>query len=294
MELIFNELSLQPSVVNAQIANLLVEKLIKTYAQAKSKGFKKIRFHKIFEEIALLEGYTFLDWLNNTTNRNFKDLLLGARVYPFISEEDEWAQEEYLNRRYFFENEFIEKTQPQGLAAAIIYESLTISLATHDYWKQHQLQVFVVDENLANILIVENVNLANIVLVENVNNVCEATGFESSAIQDFIDSISTPVLKSSPLAFDQKEIHLRDDHGKDKLKKFGTRLLQSEYVVAVINSLPFNPKATNLIRKTYADGKIEMVLYWEDKGLGLVIQTTGRNIHETNAIAKILADEYDN
>jgi len=145
-----------------------------------------------------------------------------------------------------------------------------------------QLQVFIVDENLANVLIVENVN-----------NVCEDKGFESPAIQDFIDSISTPILISSTLAPKQKEIHLRDDHGKDKIKEFATRLLQSEYVVSVINSLPFNPRATNLIRKTYADGRIEMVMYWEDKGLGLVIQTTGRNIHETNEIAKILADEYD-
>ncbi|MFZ4477479.1 MAG: hypothetical protein ACOYPR_19950 [Saprospiraceae bacterium] len=94
MELIFNELSLKPSVDNAQIANTLVEKLIKTYAQAKSKGFRKIRFHQVFEDIALLEGYTFLDWLNHTTNRNFKDLLLGARVYPFIGEGDDWAEDE--------------------------------------------------------------------------------------------------------------------------------------------------------------------------------------------------------
>ena len=107
MELIFNELSLKPSVDNAQIANTLVEKLIKTYAQAKSKGFRKIRFHQVFEDIALLEGYTFLDWLNHTTNRNFKDLLLGARVYPFISEGDDWAEDEYFKRRYFFENDFM-------------------------------------------------------------------------------------------------------------------------------------------------------------------------------------------
>jgi hypothetical protein len=283
MELIFNELSLKPSVDNAQIANTLVEKLIKTYAQAKSKGFRKIRFHQVFEDIALLEGYTFLDWLNHTTNRNFKDLLLGARVYPFISEGDDWAEDEYLKRRYFFENDFIEKTEPQGLAAAVIYKTLAVSLATHDYWKMRQLQVFIVDENLTNDSIVENVH-----------NVCEDTGFESPEIQDFIDSISTPVLIPSTLDPEQKEIHLRDDHGKDKIKAFATRLLQSEYVVSVINSLPFNPHATNLIRKTYADGRIEMVMYWEDKGLGLVIQTTGRNIHETNAIAKILTDEYDN
>jgi len=283
MELIFNELSLQPSVGNAQTANLLVENLIKTYSQARSRGFKKIRFHQVFEEIALLEGYTFSDWLKNTTNRTFKDLLLTAKVYPFINEEDDWAEIEYLKCRYFFENEFIARTEPQGLASAVIYETLAISLATHEYWKQHQLPVLVIDENLEGIL-----------LAKSVNNVCESSDFESSVIQDFIGSISTPVLEPSVLVFNQKEIHLRDDHGKEKLTKFGKKILQSQYVVSVINSLPFNPKATNLIRKTYADGKIEMVLYWEDKGYGLVIQTTGRNIHETNLIAKILTEEYDN
>ena len=281
MELIFNELSLQPLIDNVHVANLLVENLIKTYSQARSRGFKKIRFHKVFEEIVLLEDYTFSDWLNNTTNRTLKDLVLSAKIYPFLIEEDERAENEYLQRRYYFENEFIEKVEPQGLTAAIIYETLAISLATHDYWKQHHLQVFVTGENLG------------ISLVK-VNNVCEASGFESLIIQNFVASISTPVLKPSVLAFNQKEIHLRDDHGKDKLDKFGKKLLQSEYVVCVINSLPFNPKATNLIRKTYADGKVELVLYWEDKGYGLVIQTTGRNIHETNLIAKMLADEYDN
>ena len=281
MELIFNELSLQPLIKNEHTANWLVENLIKTYSQAKSRGFKKIRFHEVFEEIVLFEGYTFSDWLNNTTNRTLKDLLLAAKVYPFIIEEDDWAENEYLERRYFFENEFIEKTEPQGLAAAIIYETLSISLATHDYWKQHHLQVVVTGGNL-------DISLTK------VNNVCEVTDFESSTIQNFIGRISTPVLISSVLAFNQKEIHLRDDHGKDKLDKFGKKLLQSEYVLCVINSLPFNPKVTNLIRKTYADGKIELVLYWEDKGYGLVIQTTGRNIHETNSIAKILAEEYDN
>jgi len=283
MELIFNELSLQPSVSDTHSANLLVEKLIQTYSKAKSHGFKKIRFHQVFEEISLLDDYTFSDWLKNTTSRTLKDLLLSAKVYPFISDGDEWAENEYLSRRYFFENEFVERTEPRGLAAAIIYETLTISLASHEHWKQSQLRVFVTDENLEGIL-----------PTENVNNVCETIHFESPIIQDFVGKITTPVIVPTKLPLNQKTIHLRDDHGKDKLKKFGERLFQSNYVISVINSLPFNPKATNLIHKTHADGKIEIVLYWEDKGIGLVIQSTGRNIHETNAIAKILDEEYDN
>jgi hypothetical protein len=282
MELIFNELSLQPTASDPHSAQLLVEKIAQTYSKAKSQGFQKIRFHEVFEQIALTEGYTFSDWLNTTSNRTLKDLLLAAKVYPFINEKDEWAETEYLKQRYFFENEFIERTEPQGLAAAIIYQTLSLSLLNHEYWQRVELPVSVSGEYLEGILIAKRVF-----------NVCETTSFENVVIQEFIGKITSPTLIGTEIAPDQKILHLRDDHGKDKLERFGKRLLQSQYVVSVINSLPFNPKATNLIRKTYPDGKIELVLYWEDKGYGLVIQTTGRNIHETNAIAEILVEDYD-
>ncbi len=282
MELIFNEISLQPAVSNIHIVDEKVRIFLKTYAAAKMHGFRKVRFYKPAEEIELLSNYTFLDWLNNSKNRTHKDLLLSAKIHPFIKIDDEYSENEYLNRRYFFENEFIERTEPQGLASAILYETLSISLATHDYWKNQQLPVFITDENIEGTLICKTVF-----------NVCEEDNLKSSAILDFIASITTPVLLLTEIKPADKKIHLRDDHGKDKIEVFGKRLFQSEYVVSIINSLPFNPKATNLIRKTYSDGKIEIVLYWEDKGYGFIVQTTGRNIHETNAIAQILIEKFD-
>ena len=282
MELIFNELSLQPAIDSTREANSLVGKLMEMFSKAEKLGFRKIRFHSALEERELLEGYTFLDWLNTTKNKTLKNWLLGVRVSPFIKTGDERAENEYLSRRYFFENEFIERTEPQGLAAAIIYHTPSVSLPTHEYWKKTTLPVFVVDENVEGVLILKDVH-----------NVCEAASFENEAILDFVGTITTPVLIITELKPDDKKVHLRDDHGKDKLEQFSKRLLQSEYVISVINSLPFNSKATNFIRKTHADGRIELVLYWEDAGYGMAIQTTGRNIHETNAIAEYLKNEFD-
>ena len=74
---------------------------------------------------------------------------------------------------------------------------------------------------------------------------------------------------------------------------FAKKLVVSKYIVSVINSLPFNPRAINLIKEIYPDGKIELVLYWEDKGIGLIVQTTGKNYRETEEIARILKDEFD-
>jgi len=89
-----------------------------------------------------------------------------------------------------------------------------------------------------------------------------------------------------------KIISLRDDHGKDILEKFAKKIRRSPYVVKIVNSLPFNPKQTNPIRRTYADGIVEFVLTWTDAGYGLCIQTTGRNLAETNSIAIHLKQEF--
>lgn len=190
-------MSLQPAPQDTHSANGLIDKMIKTHAKAKSLGFKKIRFHRVFEEIALLDGYTFRDWLHKTNNRLFKYLLLAAKVYPFINEEDEWAENEYLSRRYFFENDFIGRIEPQGLAAAIIYETLSVSLATHDFWKKEELPVFVTDETPEGVM-----------LAKNIFNICAETSFESAAILDFVGRITDPVLLKTDIKPDEKDFKL--------------------------------------------------------------------------------------
>jgi putative CRISPR-associated protein (TIGR02619 family) len=91
---------------------------------------------------------------------------------------------------------------------------------------------------------------------------------------------------------EQKNIHLRDDHGKDVLQRFSEKIRRSPYVKRIINSLPFNPKQINPILGTTSDGVIDFVLTWTDPGFGLCIQTTGRNKAETNTIALHLVKEF--
>ena len=91
---------------------------------------------------------------------------------------------------------------------------------------------------------------------------------------------------------EHKPINLRDDSGKDILEAFAKKIRRSSYVKKIVNSLPFNPSQINPIRRTYPNGIVEFVLTWEDKGLGLCIQTTGRNLAETNSIALHLKKEF--
>ncbi|NEQ47564.1 MAG: putative CRISPR-associated protein [Leptolyngbya sp. SIOISBB] len=91
---------------------------------------------------------------------------------------------------------------------------------------------------------------------------------------------------------DQKPIKLRDDHGKDVLEDFAQKIRQYPYVTAIVNSLPFNPKALHPIRRAKPNGLIEFVLTWTDVGYGICIQTTGRTRAETNTVAIHLAKTY--
>lgn len=91
-----------------------------------------------------------------------------------------------------------------------------------------------------------------------------------------------------------KKIKLSGDHhGNDKLEVFARKLFRSRYVKEVINNIDFSPTAVNLIKEKYTDGTIDIVLYWEDAGYGMKIQTTGRNYRETEAIAEIIRKNFD-
>lgn len=90
----------------------------------------------------------------------------------------------------------------------------------------------------------------------------------------------------------RKPISLRDDSGKDVLEAFAKKIRRSPYVKQIINSLPFNSYLKTPIRRTYSNGIVEFVLTWTDEGYGLCIQTTGRNLTETNTIALHLQKEF--
>lgn len=107
---------------------------------------------------------------------------------------------------------------------------------------------------------------------------------QETAILNRIPQDTTPATK--------KNISIRDDHGKDVLEDFAKKIVQSPYVKEIVNSLPFNPKANNPIRRAKENGIVEFVLTWEDAGYGLCIQTTGRNLAETNTIALHLKEKY--
>lgn len=92
---------------------------------------------------------------------------------------------------------------------------------------------------------------------------------------------------------ERKQITLSGDHhGNDELEKFAKKLCRSPFVREVVNSLQYNSYQRYPIRRAKADGIVDFVLTWTDKGLGLCVQTTGRNQTETNTIALHLVKKF--
>ncbi|MDR0828496.1 MAG: hypothetical protein LBN95_00075 [Prevotellaceae bacterium] len=270
MELIFNELSIK-EFANQHVADETLQSFAKTAAEARQKGFRHIRSH-IDKSQILYSGCNI--------SKTYKDLLFGMIITPFIKDEDTEIVDNYIVANYYFENleNGFEKTSCVGLAGAYLYDTLSISLPTHQVWNNHKLPI----------LIEKNNNLST----DFVFNVSAKESFNIQEIADFIENNSNVSLIGSKLQPYEKQIALRDDHGKDKLQEFANKIIHNEYVVEIINSLPFNPKSARFIKNIYKNGKIELVLYKEDKGLGMIIQTTGRNYRETEAIAKILEEKF--
>jgi hypothetical protein len=282
MELFYNELSQVPVSNNKYLANQKVTRFIDCYKTILPKGFSHIRFSKQFHEIEIAGGYTLANWLNETSQRNYKDLILGARTFPFIKADDVWAEDEYIKHQFFFENidPPFERSECMGLAAAQIYDSISISFSGTPIWEKNALNISKVNEETQSSDVLE------------VTNIFSADCSENEVIKLFIERVSEIVLIPSNLQPLEKTIQFRDDHGTDVLNAFARRIRNSPYVSGIVNSLPWNSQSSNFIRRVYPTGLIEVVLYWTDNGLGMVIQTTGRNLRETEEIARLLEEEY--
>jgi len=124
------------------------------------------------------------------------------------------------------------------------------------------------------------------------NDIVEFSELGEILYTDYIDS-QFSIIVESQLKIENKKIEIRDDHGKDKLLQFAKKLVRSSYINGVVNSLPYNPAEKNFIHKVREEGLIELVLTETDKGLGLVVHTTGRNLKETLRIAAILNNEFN-
>ncbi len=275
-ELIFNELSISMKAADQAEACSVVSRFFQTYKAASLHGFKGIRYEQSFDHIELATGFSLNDFCQMPQFRTYGSLLLGLARHPYIESDTE--EEKRFISNYFYLLRDGEKIPVEGLGVVYLYQTVAISFAIEDYWHK----------NVVHNLYIEGDEDGEYPVI----SIADASHCECKEFSDFKEAYEPLELKLCETLPANKHIELRDDHGKDVLEAFAKRICKSPYVIKVINSLPFNPKERNFIHKVYDDGRIEIVLTDTEKGLGMVLQSTGSNHRETLTIAKMLADKY--
>jgi len=272
MELIFNELSLRDKPDSEHKAISILENFAITCSSFKKEGFNKLRVESDFWTSIYFDNRNLTDFLQKIPSRTQKSFLRSFIRKPYIADDFiSEADEKYVQNEYFYET-----IEVVGLAYAHLLNTIAVSLLTSSIWEKTEIQV------------IEKTNTS-----ENQISVKSASKPEHTIYhKDWIENQKPITLLRTNKKPEEKEIKLRNDHGKDILNNFSKKLINSEYVVRIINSLPFNPTETNFIHKIYPNGQIEIVLTDTDQGFGIIIQTTGRNLRETTEISNILENEY--
>ncbi|MCG8319767.1 MAG: hypothetical protein MI921_09725 [Cytophagales bacterium] len=279
MELMLNELSISPPSSDKYQANDKMIQFAQTVNQARQKGFKNIRSHHHTSDIVLTDGYSLYNWLNNKeVPEDYRNFLYGTIVLPFIKDEDEEIADQYIEANFSFEDitHGYPKTECLGLAAAHLYETLSISFASAPVWCRIQLPLIIEKDQVLN--------------TEQVFNLFSIQSFKDAGLAAFVENLGNIELQETTIKPEDKKITLfGDHHGKKELQALCDKLKNDPFVKEM-RSTGFG--GTQFIRKIYSNGAIEIALTKTDSRYALWVQTTGRNYRETAAIAERLKERY--
>lgn len=282
MNIFFNELSFEPLSANDYELTTKFKTMLALFNTMKNDfGTSHIFFPANYSELKVLDGKTLLAWISQSSPSQ-KNLILSVLKRPFTN--DFVLQPERTISSYYFSDESLGMHARDcfGLSTAYITESFSISLCNHKVWESDYIAI---TEIFSQDMQERSVTVFNIYSTEQIQN---------QHIYDKLLSLTQLELITTQLEPDQKTIKLSGDHhGNDKLLHFAKKLLKSKYVISVVNNIAFKPSATKLVHKCNPDGTMEIVLHWEDEGFGMLVETTGRNLQETEAIGNLIMAEFD-
>lgn len=284
MELVFNEISFLPISNNEVVLKGHFINMLKLYDKTRELyGFKHLIFPSTIGDIKVTADKTFVQWASSIQHQGEKNKILSVPfVRPFANEVLAESVKELHKYYYTNEEAGIQEEYCIGLPTAYLKEKLTISLATNTCWNTSKI-VFkeIINDDLE----------TNDVSVRNISDVTHLA--EDDIEKELMYSGKLELKNRSKIPTDDDITLSGNHHGNKELKAFARKIFKNEYVESVINNIDFSPKEINFIKNIYSDGKIELVLHWESAGYGMVIQTTGKNYRETEAIAEILKKEFD-
>lgn len=278
----FNELTLQPLCADETDMHKRVTLYARTIKEAQSSlGTKIVRYDDDLAGIKLSEDVTLRDFCAKHKREAGVLAILSSATMPQVNPDDEKEYKAYENTLASVEIEGKQEVSA-GLTSAYVYDVPSIGFASSEFWANVMHDVHVMSDG-------EDVDVKWPCLTA-------PEHLEEEAFKSWIEEHSEIELVKSKLSYEDKiqglEDNLRDDHGKDVLRDHAKRLCHSEYVEGILCSRPFQPKFGTYIHSFTKDGLVDVVLFWDDRGLSMRVKTTGRNVQETAAIAAMLQEKY--
>ena len=207
---------------------------------------------------------------------------------PYCTTDKTWPEE---IRDHFLGSEFSINISPRRteecrtLGWAYLNDSVTLGFESSHFWSS--LVHRITESSLED----EDRHLS-VLCITKERHVNDPLLQEWIASQRLPENISFP--DACKLKPEEKKIHYRDDHGREILDEFARKLVRNKYVVAVVNSIPWQSRCDHFILSPVRpDGIVNVCLHWYDEGYGLAVQTTARGISQTALVAKLLEEEFD-
>lgn len=272
----FNELTLLPSCTNQSMVHDCVMSYAKTIKKAlETIGTKKISYDMPLSNILIGESTSLKDYCDKNYRNPEVVLILSTHTMPQVNMKDESIVRLYDDTIVTIDgcDDF-----SNGLAASYVHDVPSIGLALREEWHELMHDIRVVSGDLD--------------IVVKWPCLTSPEHFLRDDFNQWVLRHSDIDLVTTELSFREKKVKLRDDHGKNILEEHAEILCRNEYVKGVVNSLAFKPYCKKYVCNMTSNGLIDIVLYWDDRGVSMRVETTGRNIQETAAIAAILEDKY--
>lgn len=277
-DVFFNELSLMPYCTIEELHERMLQ-YADVLRYCGELGHTKIRYESEFSSIMVSKEQNLADYCyqnaHNPEMHSVVNLILITQHQPYIDPDSE-QEDDFIVNDYVVEvgDSFV---LGYGMTAAFLYDSFSVGFCSSESWAKYNYSIYKrIDDRL--------VSFGNVYCLS--DSVC----FED-------DSFVNWYVGCHEVAYSKRNqeptCHLSNDHhGKNILKSFSEKIMKEDFVVGIINSLPYDSKAVNFVEKMRDDGIINLRLIDTDLGLGIAVQTTGTNKIQTAYLASLLDKKY--
>ena len=288
IEPVFNELTFKPLCETDEEVESRLSNFVNLLVKLKEYGINRVRIEENFSQIPLKEGVSLYDVYtqdilsNDSARRNRGLLLAGVLRQPAVTED--------IEPEFYGDND-LEKCictniEPEqeciGLYVADILKSFSVGFAQSwldtEQKKILKIKTLHVDES-------KNRNSAILCM----------TMADDENHELFVELMSSQEDLPVNINNDDPEIKVNrfpQHHGREECQEFAKQVAKSKYVSKVLNSIDHKAGDKNFIHKIHDDGLIEIRMTWTERGLGIVVATTGKNKSQIAWIAKHLEKNY--